>query len=240
MAAFIEDYSASHYSLGLLFDRTQRFLADQGVPSVGSYNTPYPEAGDAAWDQPPPNEHEQWYGLHAVPEGFPAGHGEALSIATAAPSRVVELVELNYNLHRLVPEASGVLALGSTLRIVFASPYYQPGADGSVAEGALPEPAACVFTMHNPGIAGVDIRHYILRQKPKRDELRADRGIEFDMAGMRHDRLADGRERPDGTLGRAPHMGQREAETLREIVDLLPHLPDRNWLRRLEAVDKQG
>jgi hypothetical protein len=230
--AHIEDYSASHGSLAVLLDRTATFLRECGVPTIGSPNALQPPTEDAAaWDLPPTEGQENFYGLWIAPSGFPKRYGEQLPIATAGPTRTVELAELNFNVHRMVPAAAGVLALGSTLRIMYSSPYVTLSEAG-YAE-FLPAPATCTFVIRNPRVQGWDTREYIIKEVPKHDSLRPEKGIDFDLDGTRADLRDDGIVRLDG-MSKVPLMTQREAETLREVVDLLPALPQQNWVRRLE------
>lgn len=232
MSLLPEDYSASHYSLGLLFGRTQELLRECGVPTVGSHAVRYPEEDtDAAWDQPPTADGAQFYGLHAAPSGFPKEFGRWLAVADSAPTRIVELHNLQQNLHKLVPEAAGVLALGSSLRIAYSSPFYRLDEKG-VVSAPLPEPAVCIFTIRNPRIQSFDARAYVIRQVPKQDALRPDRGIDFDMTGKRYDTRDDGFTRTDA-MGKTPQIGQTESELLRVIVDNLRVIPEGNWARHL-------
>lgn len=222
-----------------MFEQTERFMLEYGVPTSGSYNAPVPAANEAAWDQPPPADQEQLYSLRAAPGGYPEAHGRWMAVASTAPSRMVELHDLNFNLHRMVPDAAGVLALGSVLRIIYRSAYYELDEDGLVPPDALPRPATCCFMLPNTRLAGVDIRAYDLGKQPQRDDLRADRDIDFDMAGRRRDLLPSGAFRVADT-GEQPLITQREAETLRAVVDLLPDLPERNWLARFELETTQA
>jgi hypothetical protein len=225
----VEDYSAAHSSLAILLDRTSAFLIEHGVPTLGTPNAVQPPVEDTkAWDLPPGEGQENFYGLYYAPSGFPKRHGAQLAIANAAPTRTVELAELNLSVHRMVPDAAGVLALGTTLRITYSSPYVTLSPAG-YAE-LLPAPAECVFTIRNPRIPGWDARNYIIREVPKVDELRPDKAIDFDLDGTRVDCRDDGTVRL-GDMATIPLMTQRESEMLREVVDVLPSLPDQNWVR---------
>ncbi|HSX34990.1 MAG TPA: hypothetical protein VLF62_05075 [Candidatus Saccharimonadales bacterium] len=229
----VEDYSAAHSSLAVLLDRTATFLMEQGVPAIGSPNAVQPPLDDArAWDVPPADGQENFYGLLAMPPGYPKSRGSQVAIADAAPSRFVEMNQLNLNVHRMVPDAAGTLALGTTLTIVYASPYYPLDQKGAVTWDTLPQPATCTFSIRNPRVQGWDRRDYVIKETPKRDELRPDRGVDFDLDATRVDRRDDGTVRL-GTMATLPLMTQREAEMLREVVDLLPALPDENWVRRM-------
>lgn len=231
--AHVEDYSASHSSLAVLIDRTADFLRQYGVPAIGSPNALQPHAeAFAAWDLPPAEGQENFYGFACTLPAYQEKHGNQLAVATAGPTRVVELAELNLSVHHSVPEAAGVLALGSTLRIMYASPYYTLSEAGY--REFLPAAAQCTFTIRNPRVPGWDTRDYIIKEVPKRDELRPERPIDFDFDATRIDRRDDGTIRlgRSGDMSKPPLMTQREAETLRDIVDLLGALPDKNWAQR--------